>query len=127
MKKLPHYLLVLALLSCHPKSNQPAKKMSAAELKSEYLKKALQSDSYKNASGNIQRVKDVLDSVKKGSLDSNAAIFVFNNSIATPATQVKTIAQVKEGIKNDSAYLKAAQLKAAADLAHEDSLSKIKH
>jgi len=86
------------------------------------MQDALNSDRYKNASMNIQRVKDMLDSVKKGKLDTTAAIFVYNNSIATPATQVKTLAQVELGMKNDTALLKAAQLKAAAELASADSV-----
>jgi len=88
------------------------------------MQAALKSDEYKNASMNIQRVKNILDSVKKGKLDTIAAIFVYNNSIATPATQVKTVAQVEEGMKNDTVFLKAAQLKAAAELASADSLKK---
>ena len=59
-------------------------------------------------------------------MDSTAVIFVYNNSIATPTAQVKTVAQVKEGMKNDTAFLKAAQLKAARDLASADS-AKMKH
>jgi len=104
---------VLLLLSCQKQKT-----------KAEYMQAALKSDEYKNASMNIQRVKNILDSVKKGKLDTIAAIFVYNNSIATPATQVKTVAQVEEGMKNDTVFLKAAQLKAAAELASADSLKK---
>ncbi len=126
MKKLLYLLPAIALMACHPKSNEPVKKKSAAEVKTEYLQKALKSDSYKNASQNFQRVRDIMDSVKKGNLDSNAIIFVYNNSIATPATQVKTVAQVKEGMKKDTAYLKEVQLKAAAELASADSIKNSK-
>lgn len=126
MKKLLYLLPAIALFACHPKSNEPVKKESAAEVKTEYLQKALKSDSYKNASQNFQRVRDIMDSVKKGKLDSNAIIFVYNNSIATPATQVKTVAQVKEGMKKDTAYLKEIQLKAAAELASADSIKNSK-
>ncbi len=120
MKKLLYLLLTLTLFSCNSKSNKPIKAKSEAELKSEYLQKALESDTYKNAFTNIKRVKDFLDSVKKGSLDSNAVIFVYNNSIATPTAQVKTVSQVKKEMKKDTAYLKAVQLKLAADLALAD-------
>ena len=122
MKKLLYPLLILSLLSC----NQHSKEDKQPKTKAEYLQKALKSDGYKNASGSIETVKAMLDSFKKGSLDSNAAIFVYNNSIATATEQAKTVAQVEEGMKNDTAYLKAAQLKAAADLAREDSV-KNKH
>ena len=127
MKKFLYFLLPLAVFACRQKSNEPVKEKSPAELHTEYMQKAVKSDSYKNASRTFQLVRAILDSVKKGSMDSNAAIFVYNNSIATPTTQVKTIAEVKKGLKQDTAYLKAIQLKAAADLASKDSLSKIKH
>jgi hypothetical protein len=90
------------------------------------LQDALKTDEYKNAYMNIQRVNDFLDSLKKGSTDSGAVIFIYNNSIATPTTQVKTVAQVKEGMKKDTSFLKAAQLKAANHLASADS-AKRKH
>ncbi|HTD42194.1 MAG TPA: hypothetical protein VK671_16305 [Mucilaginibacter sp.] len=127
MKKILYLLLPLALLACKQKSNEPVKEKSPAELRTEHLQKAIKSDSYKNASKTFQLVRAILDSVKKGSMDSNAAIFVYNNSIAGPKDQVKTIAEVEKGLKQDTAYLKAVQLKVAADLAAEDSLSKIKH
>jgi hypothetical protein len=120
MRRSLYLLLIPLLFSC----NQNAEKSKAPKSRADYLRDALKSDGYKNASMNIQRVKDILDSVKKGKLDTVAAIFVYNNSIATPATQVKTVAQVEEGMKNDSAFLKAAQIKAAAELASADSLKK---
>ncbi|WP_426671362.1 hypothetical protein ACPPVU_09005 [Mucilaginibacter sp. McL0603] len=120
MKKLLYpLLLALALLACKQKPHEPVK--TKAELRAEYLKKALESDDYKNAYQNVKRVHSMLDSVKKGSMDSVAAIFVYNNSIATPAGEVHTVAQVKEGMKKDTAYLKAVQLKVADDLALADS------
>jgi hypothetical protein len=130
MKKLLYLLLALTLLSCKPKSNEPIKKKSADERRSEYLQKALKSDEYKNAYMNIQRVKDGLDSVKKGSLNPIVVIFEYNNSIATPTSQVNTISQVEKEMKKDTAYLKAVQLKVAADMALSDSTninSKTKH
>jgi hypothetical protein len=123
MKKLLCPLLILSLLSCNQHTMEEDKQ---PKTKAEYLQAALKSDAYKNASGNIQRVKAMLDSVKKGSLDSSAAIFVYNNSIATATQQAKTVAQVEEGMKKDTAYLKAAQLKAAADITRADSV-KNKH
>jgi hypothetical protein len=120
MKNLLYLLLVLTLLACNSKSNKPVKPKSEAEIKAQYLQKALESDSYKNAYMNVRRVKDILDSVKKGSMDSIAAIFVYNNSIATATQQVHTVAQVQQGIKKDTAYLKSVQLKVAADLALAD-------
>lgn len=126
MKKLLYLMPAIVLLSCHPKSSEPVKQKTEAEVKSEYLQKALKSDSYKNASQNFQRVRDIMDSVKKGKYDTTAILFVYNNSIATPATQVKTIAQVKEGMKKDTAYLKAVQLKTAAELASADSIKNSK-
>ena len=122
MKKLLYLLPAIALMSCHPKSREPVKEKTPEEVKADYMQKALQSDDYKNATQNFQRVRSILDSVKKGTMDSAAAIFVYNNSIATPTTQVKTIAQVKEGLKKDTIYLKTTQLKAAADLARADSV-----
>jgi hypothetical protein len=116
MKNLLYPLLILTLLSCGPKQ----KPMSAAELKAEYLKRALKSDEYKNAFMNVKRVNDALDSVKKGKLDTVVPIFEYNNSIATATAQVKTVAQVAEAMKKDTAYLKAVQLKAAADSALAD-------
>lgn len=117
MKRSLYPLLLLALFSC----SQNAEKSQATNTKPDYQQKALKSDEYKNASQNFQRVRDILDSVKKGSLDTTAAIFVYNNSIATPSTQVKTIAQVEEGMKKDTAYLKAVQAKVATDMAKADS------
>jgi hypothetical protein len=122
MKKLLCILIVLALFSCKPKSNEPVKQKTQAE----YLQDALRSDTYKNAYLNLQRVKQGLDSVKKGVLKPEVVIFEYNNSIATPTSQVKTIAQVQEGMKKDTAYLKAVQLKVAADMASSDS-AKMKH
>ena len=122
MRKLLYLLLIPLLFSC----NQNAEKSKAPKSRANYLHDALQSDAYKNAYKNIQRVKDILDSVDKGTMDTVAAIFVYNNSIATPATQVKTVAEVKEGMKKDTTFLKAAQLKAANELASADS-AKMKH
>jgi hypothetical protein len=126
MKKLLYPLLILAVFGCKPKTSVPVKVKSAAELKAEYLQKALASDEYKNAYMNINRVKGLLDSAKENPRDTVAAIFVYNNSIATANKQTHTVAQVKEGMKNDTAYLKAVQLKVAADLATADS-AKMKH
>jgi len=122
MKRLFYPLLTLTLFSCAQNADK-SKAQNADTLKSkaQYLQDALKTDEYKNEYMNIQRVKDMLDSVKKGSMDSVAVIFVYNNSIATPTTQVKTVAQVKEGVKNYTALLKAAQLKAANKLASADS------
>jgi hypothetical protein len=97
MKNLLYLLLALTLLACNSKSNKPVKPKSEAEIKAEYLQKALKSDTYKNAYMNVRRVKDMLDSVKKGSMDSLAAIFVYNNSIATATQQVHTVSQVQQG------------------------------
>ncbi|MBS1522386.1 MAG: hypothetical protein JST50_15405 [Bacteroidetes bacterium] len=121
MKRSLYLLLIPLLFSC----NQNAEKSKAPKSRADYLRNALQSDEYKNASKNVQRVKDILDSVKKGTMDTMAAIFVYNNSIATPTTQVKTVAEVKEGMKKDTAFLKSVQLKAANELASADS-AKIK-
>jgi hypothetical protein len=122
MKKLLYLLLALALFSCKPKSHESVKQKTQAE----YLQDALRSDTYKNAYLNLQMVRQGLDSVKKGVLKPDVVIFEYNNSIATPTSQVKTIAQVEEGMKKDTAYLKAVQLKVAADLASSDS-AKMKH
>ncbi|MDB5143708.1 MAG: hypothetical protein JWQ66_2421 [Mucilaginibacter sp.] len=116
MKKLLYPLLLLTLLSCGPKQ----KPMSAAELKAAYMQSALKSDAYKNAFMNVKRINDALDSVKKGKLDTVVPIFEYNNSIATATAQVKTVAQVAEAMKKDTAYLKAVQLKAATDSALAD-------
>ena len=122
MKKLLYPLLILAVFACKPKTSAPVKVKSAAELKAEYLQKALASDEYKNAYMNLNRVKSFLDSAKIKPEDTIAAIFVYNNSIATANKQTHTVAQVKEGLKSDTAYLKAVQLKVAADLATADSV-----
>jgi hypothetical protein len=121
MKKLLYPLLLLpiaigTLLSCGSKQ----KPKSEAELKAIYLQNALKSDAYKNAFMNVKRVNDALDSVKKEKLDTIVPIFEYNNSIATTTAQLKTVAQVAEAMKNDTAYLKAVQLKAAADSALAD-------
>ena len=127
MKRLLYPLLIVSLLSCGRNADKSkAKNPDTLKSQAQYLQDALKTDEYKNAYMNIQRVKDMMDSVKKGSIDSTAVIFVYNNSIATPTSQVKTVAQVKEGMKNDTAFLKAAQLKAANKLASADS-AKIKH
>ena len=116
MKKLLYPLLMLALLACGPKQ----KPMTEAELKAEYLKRALNSNAYKNAFQNVKRVNNALDSVQKGKLDTVVPIFEYNNSIATAMAQAKTVAQVREAMKKDTAYLKSVQLKAAADSALVD-------
>ena len=127
MKRLLYPLLIVSLLSCGRNADKSkAKNPDTLKSQAQYLQDALKTDEYKNAHMNIQRIKDMMDSVKKGSMDSTAVIFVYNNSIATPTSQVKTVAQVKEGMKNDTAFLKAAQLKAARDLASADS-AKMKH
>jgi hypothetical protein len=109
MKKLLYLLVVVTLLSCNSKPTR-----------TEYLKKALESDTYKNAFENVKRVNAGLDSVKKGVLDPRVVIFIYNNSIATATEQAVKISQVEEGMKKDTAYLKAVQLKVADDLALAD-------
>lgn len=121
MKKLLYPMLVLALFACKPKPSAPVKVKSAAELRAEYLKKALASDEYKNATMNVNRVKGFIDSAKKRPKDSMIAIFIYNNSIATAANQVHTMARVKEAMKNDTTYLKTVQLRVADMLAVADS------
>jgi hypothetical protein len=121
MKKLLYPMLILALFACKPKTSAPVKVKTPAELHAEYLKKALASDEYKNAYMNLNRVKMLLDSAKKEPRDSIAAIFVYNNSIATAAQQAHTVAQVNEAMKNDTAYLKAVQVRVADNLAAADS------
>lgn len=122
MKRLFYSLLILLLFSCGQNANKSkVQKPDTLKSKAQYLQDALKTDEYKNAYMNIQRIKDILDSVKKGSMDSNAVIFVYNNSIAPPTAQVKTVAQVKEGMKKDTSFLKVAQLKAANHLASADS------
>jgi len=122
MKKLLYVLPAIGLFSCHPKNNEPVKEKSAAELHTEYLQKALKSDDYKNATKTLQMVRALLDSFKKGKVDSSYAMFVYNNSIATPSTQLKTVPQLEAALKKDTAYLKETQLKAAAELASQDSI-----
>lgn len=126
MNKLLYFLPALILLSCHPKSNKSVKKKTPAELHTEYLQKALKSDNYKNEAATFQMVRSLLDSFKKGKRDSNQAIFVYNNSIATPATQIKTIAQLERELKKDTTYLKTIQLKSANEMASSDSLNNSK-
>jgi hypothetical protein len=110
MKKLLYLLVVITLLSCNSKPTRI-----------DYLKKALESDTYKNAFENVKRVNAGLDSVKKGKLDPRIVIFIYNNSIATQAEQAIKISQVEEGMKKkDTAYLKTVQLKVADDLALAD-------
>ena len=122
MKRLFYSLLILLLFSCGQNANKSkGQKPDTLKSKAQYLQDALKTDEYKSAYMNIQRVKDILDSVKKRSMDSNAVIFVYNNSIAAPTAQVKTVAQVKEGMKKETSFLKAAQLKAANHLASADS------
>lgn len=116
MNKLLYSLLALTLLACGSKQRP----MSEAELKADYLQKALKSDTYKNAVMNVKRVEDALDSVKKGKMDTNIVIYEYNNSIATAMAQVKKVAQVAEAMKNDIAYLKSVQLHAATELALAD-------
>ena len=120
MKKLLYPLLAVALLSCHSKSKEPVKQKSEAELRSEYLQKALKSDTYKDAYMNVQRVRDSLALLKKGPIDTNAVIYEYNTMVATPATQVKYLSQVIKEMKKDTAYLKSVQLKVAADSAMKD-------
>ena len=81
MNKLLYPLLVLTLFSCGPKQ----KPLTEAELKAEYLKRALNSNAYKNAFQNVKRVNDFLDSVKKGKRDTNIVIYIYNNSIRSVA------------------------------------------
>ena len=121
MKKLLYPLLLLpmaigTLISCGPKQ----KPMTEAGLKTKYLKRALNSYAYINAFKNVKRVNDGLDSIKKGKMDTNIVIYEYNTTIATATAQVKTVAQVADGMKNDTAYLKAVQLQAAADSASAD-------
>ncbi|MGZ3751959.1 MAG: hypothetical protein ACXVB0_14080 [Mucilaginibacter sp.] len=110
MRKLLYLVLTLTALSCNSKNK------SEPKTRADYLKLALTSDAYKNASGSIQMVHSMLDSVKKGKMDTAAVLFVYNNSIATATAQVKTVAEVASAMQKDTAYLKAVQLKAADDL-----------
>ncbi len=117
MKYFICLLMPLALFSCKQKSG----KKSAAEQQALYMKRALASDTYKDAYMNVQRVNQALDSIKKGVLDSNVAIYEYNNSIVDRTSQVKTLAQVEKAMKNDTAYLKATLSKIAHDMALADS------
>jgi hypothetical protein len=118
VKKLFCPLLFLALFSCTEKPLS----------KSDYLQRALKSDTYKIALTNVKRVKDSLDSVKKRPADSNAVIYLYNTTVATSTGQVKTIAQVEKEMKRDTDILKSVQMKIAAEMAkhHQDSISKVK-
>jgi hypothetical protein len=112
MKHLLYSLILLSLFSC---------KQSETERRADYKKKALESDSYKDAVMNLKRVKDVLDSVKERKWDSKIAVFVYNNSIADQQHQVQTIEEVEKGMKNDTAYLKATLLRITNQMAAADS------
>src|ERR1700693_503980 len=103
MKKLFYLLLLLVLFSCKEKSPS----------KSDYLQRALKSDTYKIALANVKRVKDSLQSVKKGFKDTAAVIFLYNYTIADSTSQAKTISQVEKGMKKDTDFLKSVQIKIA--------------
>jgi len=118
MKYFICLLIPLVLFSCKQKNS----KKSDAEKHALYLKRALASDMYKNAYMNVQRINQALDSIKKGVLDSNVAIFEYNNSIIDRTSQVKTLAQVEKGMKNDTAYLKATLSQIVHDMALADSV-----
>jgi hypothetical protein len=96
--------------------------------KTDYLQRALKSDTYKIVLANVKRVKDSLDSVKKRPVDTNAVIYEYNATVATSTGQVKTMSQVEEKMKKDTDFLKSVQMKIAAELAkdHQDSISKVK-
>ena len=117
MKHFIYLLMPLAIFSCKPKNT----KKSEAEKQAIYMKRALASDMYKDACMNVQRINLALDSIKKGVLDSNVAIFEYNNSMVDHTSQVKTLAQVEKGMKNDTAYLKATLSQAVHDMALADS------
>ena len=111
MKHLLYLLMPLTLFSCK----------SETERRADYKKKALASDSYKDAYMNVKREHDVIDSVKKRKWDPRIAVFMYNNSIADQKHQVKTLAEVEEAMKNDTAYLKAALVRITNQMASADS------
>jgi len=117
MRHLFHLLLLLALFSCKEKTPSD----------SDYLDRALKSDTYKIVLGNVKMVKDSLDSAKKRPVDTNAVIYLYN-TIGFSINQVKTISEVEKAMKKDTVFLKSVQMKIAAQMAkdHQDSISKAK-
>ncbi|HEY4326805.1 MAG TPA: hypothetical protein VGN20_22655 [Mucilaginibacter sp.] len=115
MKHLFYLSLLIGLFSCKQKEAS----------KSDYMQRALKSDAYKIKLADYNRV---LDSLKNGSKDTNAVIFIYNTIFDLSKVQAKNMLDVKNGIKRDSGYLKSEQMKIAAQLEqdHQDSISKAK-
>jgi hypothetical protein len=112
MKKLFYLSPLLVLLSCREKTPSTA----------DYMNRALLSDTYKIVQVNVKRVEDSL--AKKKPIDTNAVIFEYNSIGGMEKPEAKTIAQVKDVMKDETAFLKKIQVSLADKMAkdHLDSL-----
>jgi hypothetical protein len=133
MKKPILFIAIISvLLSCNSKSQtaiKESKDTSAAAIQADYLQRAKESQEFKNAWIELQKVKINVGLAENKSVDTDRVVDEFNNSIGAVMGRVDNIAEVKEKLKKDTAYLKIIQLKIAANIALSDAAdanSKIK-
>jgi hypothetical protein len=114
MKKLFYLSALMALVSC--KQNTPTK--------ADYMHRAMVSDTYKIVLVDVKRVKDSLALATKHPIDTTTVIFEYNMIGGMQKTEAKTIAQVKDVMKDETAFLKKIQVSLADKMAkdHLDSL-----
>lgn len=124
--------IISVFLSCNSKSQttiKESKDTSAAAIQADYLQRAKESQEFKNAWIELQKVKINVGLAENKSVDTDRVVDEFNNSIGAVMGRVDNIAEVKEKLKKDTAYLKIIQLKIAANIALSDAAdanSKIK-
>jgi len=133
MKKPILFIAIISVfLSCNSKSQttiKESKDTSAAAIQADYLQRAKESQEFKNAWIELQKVKINVGLAENKSVDTDRVVDEFNNSIGAVMGRVDNIAEVKEKLKKDTAYLKIIQLKIAANIALSDAAdanSKIK-
>jgi len=116
MKEIFYLLPLLALVSCREKTPSMA----------DYMHRALLSDTYKIALVDVKRVKDSLALETKHPIDTTVVIYEYNMISGVRKTEAKTLAQVKDAMKNETEFLKSVQISLADKMAkdHLDSLKR---
>jgi hypothetical protein len=114
MKKIFYLTVLIVFISCN----------QSTPTKADYMNRALLSDTYKIVQVNVKRVEDSL--AKKKLTDSNAVMFEYNNIGGMEKSEAKTIAQVKDVMKDTTAFLKRVQI-SLADKMTKDHLDSLKN
>lgn len=92
------------------------KALDTVKAKQELFNKGMESSSVKQAVTNVLSLKTNLELAKDGMIDATVVVDEYNESIGKVTTEVKTLAEVEQGlIDNADNYIKATLAKAAAN------------